>query len=176
MRDVILWTLGGLLAFLATAGAFLLLASFGDDAMGSDPIPRAKPSLTTPDLEPPPVPLALTLSEDQLESLQRKPGQRLALNVENGSDEELPSVEITLDIVSENTVRPNRRSYQQTLGALAPGETTEAEFEIDLSLPMPAGMREKASPGSEGQTREILEILAITPEGDSAVKTAVLAP
>jgi len=175
MRDVVLWALGGLLAFLATAGAFLLLANFGDGATESDPIPSAKPS-TTPNLEPPPVPLVLTLFEDRLEGLQRRPGQRLALNVENGSDEELPSVELTLDVVSENTARPNKRSYQQTLGPLAPGEATEVGFEIDLSLPMPAGTSEKANPGSEGQTREILEILATTPEGASAVKTAVLAP
>ncbi len=175
MRDVVLWALGGLLAFLATAGAFLLLANFGDGATESDPIPRAKPS-TAPDLEPSPVSLVLTLSEDRLEGLQRRPGQRLALNVENGSDEELSSVELTLDVVSENTARPNKRSYQQTLGPLAPGEATEAEFEIDLSLPMPAGTSEKANPGSEGQTREILEIRATTPEGASAVKTAVLAP
>jgi hypothetical protein len=174
VRDVILWALGGLLAFLATAGAFLLLANFGDGAMESDPIPRAKPS-TTPDREPP-VPLVLTLSEDQLESLQRRPGQRLTLNVENGSDEELPSVELTLGVVSENTARPNKRSYQQTLEPLTPGEATEAEFEIDLSLPMPAGTREKASSGSEEQTREVLEIQAITSKGDSVVKTAVLAP
>ncbi|MDQ3638851.1 MAG: hypothetical protein M3426_12800, partial [Actinomycetota bacterium] len=83
---------------------------------------------------------------------------------------------LTLDVVSENTARPNKRSYQQTLGPLAPGEATEVGFEIDLSLPMPAGTSEKANPGSEGQTREILEILATTPEGASAVKTAVLAP
>lgn len=175
MRDVILWALGGLLAFLTTAGAFLLLANFGDGATESDPIPRAKPS-TAPDLEPASVSLLLTLSEDQLEGLQRRPGQRLALNVENGSDEELPSVELALDVVSENTARPNKRSYQQTLGPLASGEATEAEFEIDLSLPMPAGTREKASPGSAGQTREILEIRATTPEGASAVKTAVVTP
>lgn len=175
MRDIVLWALGGLLAFLATAGAFLLLANFGDGAAESDPIPRANPS-TVPDLEPPPVTLALTLPEDQLEALQRRPGQRLALNVENGSDEGIPSVELTLDVVSENTARPNERSYRQTLGPLAPGEATEAEFEIDLSLPTPAGTSEKAAPNSEGQSREILEILATTPEGASAVKTAVVAP
>lgn len=175
MRDVILWALGGLLAFLATAGAFLLLANFGDGATESNPIPRAKPS-TTPDLEPPPVPLVLTLSEDQLEGLKRGAGQRLALNVENGSGEELRSVELELDVASENTARPNTRSYQQTLGPLAPGEAIEAGFEIDLSLPMQAGTSERANPGSEGQTREVLEIRATTPEGASAVKTAILAP
>ncbi len=175
MRDIVLWALGGLLAFLATAGAFLLLANFGDGARESDPIPRAKPS-TSPDLEPPPVPLVMTLPEDQLEGLQRRPGQRLTLNVENGSDEELPIVELTLDVVSENTARPNKRSYQQTLGPLAPGEAIEAEFEIDLSLSMPAGTRGKANPSSEGQAREILEVQATTPEGASAIKTAVLAP
>lgn len=167
MRSVALWTLGGLFAFLATAGAFLFLANLGDGAAASDPIPRAEPSETA---EPGPA-LVLGLPEERLEALQRRPGQRLALDVGNEGDEEMPGVELALDIVSENTARPRQRSYEQTVEQLAPGETAIVEFEIDLSPPPPDGMPEPAQ-----QPREILEVRASTPEGASAVKTAVLAP
>lgn len=167
MRSVALWTLGGLFAFLATAGAFLFLANLGDGAAASDPIPRAEPSETA---EPGPA-LVLGLPEERLEPLQRRPGQRLALDVGNEGDEEMPGVELALDVVSENTARPRQRSYEQTVEQLAPGETAIVEFEIDLSPPPPDGMPEPAQ-----QPREILEVRASTPEGASAVKTAVLAP
>ncbi|MDP8951661.1 MAG: hypothetical protein M3N18_05395, partial [Actinomycetota bacterium] len=65
--------------------------------------------------------------------------------------------------------------YEQTVGPLSPGEATSVEFEIELSPSIPAGTRE-TSTGPGGQPREILEIRASTPEGASAVKTAVLAP
>lgn len=175
MRDIVLWALGALFAFLTTAGAFLLLANLGDDATASGPIPRAEPSGSaseSPDSGPT---LVLDLPEDRLEGLERRPGQRLALDVENGGDEEFQEVELSLIIVSENTAQPRERSYEQTVGRLSPGEVTSAEFEIDLSPSLPAGTGETA-PGPEDQTREILEIRASTPEGASAIKTAVLAP
>jgi hypothetical protein len=169
VRGVILWTLGALLAFLATAGAFLLLANSGGGAVASDPIPQAKPSGSSD-----PVPtLVLGLPEGQLETLQRSPGQKLALEVENGGDEEIPSVDLSLDVVSENTAQPHKRSYEQAVERLAPGDTTSVEFEIDLS---PPAEELKSNPGSASQNREILEARASTPEGASAVKTAILAP
>lgn len=173
MRDVILWALGGLFAFLATAGAFLLLANLGDDAAAGDPIPRAEPSGSPSGTSGSGPVLVLGLHKDRLEGLERRPGQRLALDVENGGDEDLRGVEVSLDVFSGNTARPGGRSYEQTVGRLSPGEDTSVEFEIDLSPPSPAGA---ANPGPEGQTREILEVRASTPEGASAVKTAVLAP
>ncbi len=172
---MILWALGALFAFLATAGAFLLLANLGDDATASGSIPRAEPSGSpsgTPNSGPA---LVLGLPEDRLKELERGPGQRLALDVENGGDEEFQGVVLSLVVVSENTAQPRERSYEQTVGPLSPGEATSVEFEIELSPSIPAGTRETSNdPG--GQPQEILEIRASTPEGASAVKTAVLAP
>lgn len=173
MKGVALWTLGAIAAFLATAGAFLLLANLLGDPAASDPIPRADPSQAQ-DSGPA---LLLDLPEDRLEGLEKRPGQRLALDVENGGDEELPSVDLTLDVTSGNTARPRKRSYQETVGRLAPGESTTVEFEIDLSPQMPAEGRETNPAGADPPPRrEILEVRATTPEGASAIKTAVLAP
>ena len=169
MRDVALWTLGALFAFVATAGAFLLLANLGDIATASDPIPRAEPSETSKSSPT----LVLELPEERLEALQRSPVQTIALDVENGGDEEMPSVYLALDVVSENTAQPRKRSYEQTVERLASGETVAVEFEIDLSPP-PPNRRPEGSTAQ--QPREILEVRASTPEGASAIKTAILAP
>lgn len=172
MRGVALWALGTTVAFLATAGAFLLLANLGGVPARSDPIPQVDPSQSQYSGPT----LLLDLPEDRLEGLERRPGQRLALDVENGGDEELPSVDLTLDVTSEDTARPRTRSYREAVEHLAPDESTTVEFEIDLSPPMPAEGREANPAGTDPQAREILEIRATTPEGASAVKTAVLAP
>ena len=171
MRGVALWALGAAAAFLATAGAFLLLANLGGGAAASDPIPRAEPS----EAQDPGPTLVLELFEDQLEELQREPDQKLTLDVENVDDEEFSSVDLTLDVTSENTVQPRARSYQKTIEQMAPNESTTAEFEIDLSPPIPPEGGEEGT-GPDSQTREILEARATTPEGASAIKTAVLAP
>ena len=111
MKGVLLWVMGALTAFLVTAGAFLLLANLGSDAETSDPIPRAEPSET----EGSSPTLMLELPQDRLEGLQRGPGQRLTLSVENSGDEELNNVDLTLDVASENTARPPTRQYRETL-------------------------------------------------------------
>lgn len=171
MRGVALWALGAVAAFLATAGAFLLLANLGGGAAASDPIPRAEPS----EAQDPGPTLVLELFEDQLEKLARESGQKLTVGVDNVGDEEFSSVDLTLDVTSENTVQPHTRSYQKTIEQMAPNESTTAEFEIDLSSPiLPEGG--EGSTGPDSQTREILEARATTPEGASAIKTAVLAP
>ncbi len=118
----------------------------------------------------------LNLSEDRLQSLEKRPGQRLVLDVENGGDEELSRVDATLDATSGNTARPRKRSYRETAGALAPGESATVEFEIDLSPQIPAEGHEANPTGADPQTQEVLEVRATTPEGASAVKTAVLVP
>ena len=166
MNGVLLWVMGALTAFLVTAGAFLLLANLGSDAETSDPIPRAEPSET----EGSSPTLMLELPQDRLEGLQRGPGQRLTLSVENSGDEELNNVDLTLDVASENTARPPTRQYRETLEKLASHETRMVEFEIDLSPTIPPENREASL-----QAREILEVRATTSEGASAVKTAVLA-
>ena len=167
MRGVALWVLGASAAFLLTAGAFLLLANLGSDPTTSDPIPRAEPSSTRSSTPA----LALRLPEEQLGGLQRGPGQKLILDVENGGEEEFRSVNLALVVASENTARPRARYYWATSENLAPGATTSVEFYIDLSTP--AGGPPNTDPQ---ESREILEIRATTPEGTSAVKTAVLAP
>jgi hypothetical protein len=168
VKGVALWTLGTVVAFLTTAVAFLLLANLGGPA-ASDLIPQAKPSNTQGSESP----LVLELSEDRLEGLERRSGQRLVLGVENEGDEELSSVDLALDITSENTAQPRTRSYRETLEQLAPNESTNIEFEIDLSPPLPL---EANYASTDPQAREILEIRATTSEGASAVKTAVLVP
>ena len=172
MKGVALWASGAVVAFLTTAGAFLLLANLGGNPAASDPIPRADSSLAQGSGPM----LLLDLPEDGLEGLEKRPGQRLTLDVENGGDEELPSVDLTLDATSGNTARPRKRSYRETVGRLAPGKSTTVEFEIDLSPQMPAEDREANPTGADPQPREVLEARATTPEGASAVKTAVLAP
>lgn len=172
MKGVVLWALGAIAAFLTTAGAFLLLANLGDNPAASDSIPQADPSKVQGSGPT----LLLDLPEDRLDGLEKRPGQRLTLDVENGGDEELPSVDLTLDATSGNTARPRKRSYRETVGRLAPGESTTVEFEIDLSPQMPAEGREVNPTGADPQPREVLEARATTPEGASAVKTAVLAP
>ena len=160
MRGVTLWALGATLAFLATAGAFLLLANLVGLSAASDPIPKVDTSQAQYSRPT----LLLDLPEDRLEGFEREPGQNLALDVENGGDEKLPSVDLTLDVTSGDTTWPHKRSYRKTVEQLAPGDSTTVEFEIDLS------------PLSTVEAREILEVRATTPEGASAVKTAVLAP
>lgn len=172
MRGVALWALGAALAFLATAGAFLLLANLVGLPAASGPIPK----VDTSQAQYSGPTLLLDLPEDRLEGFEREPGQSLALDVENGGDEELPSVDLTLDVTSGDTAWPHKRSYRKTVEQLAPGDSTTVEFEIDLSPPRPIEDREATPAGADSQAREILEVRATTPEGASAVKTAVLAP
>jgi hypothetical protein len=172
LKGVALWSLGAVAAFLATAGAFLLLANLLGNPAASDPIPRAAPSQAQGSGPT----LLLDLPEDRLERLEKRPGQRLALDVKNGGDEELPLVDLTLDATSGNTAQPRKRSYRETVGRLAPGESTTVEFEIDLSHQMSAKGREATPAGADPQPREVLEAKATTPEGTLAVKTAVLVP
>ena len=167
MRGVALWALLTSIAFLTTAAAFLLLASLGGYPE-SAPIPRADPSESQ---ERPA--LSLKIPEDRLEELEREPGQRLTLDLENGGEEELVDVNLTLDVLSENTARPHARSYRETLERLAPDETASVELEIDLSPPVPAG---EPNHGTEPQYRQILEVRASASGGISDVKTAILAP
>jgi hypothetical protein len=172
VRGAALWLLGASIAFLTTAGAFLLLANFGSASATSDPIPPADPS----DAGLPDSSLVLNIPEDRLEGLERESGQKLALNVENVGDEELSSVDLALGVASENTAQPQARYYQEKVEELPPGEEKSVEFELDLSPPVQTESREAASSIDSQERREILEIKATTPEGDSAFKTAVLAP
>jgi hypothetical protein len=160
-RGVLLWLLATSAAFLATAGAFLLLANLGaGPGRGSGPIPRA-PEAAGPAL-------ALRFAEDRLGELERRPDQALTLYVENKGDRELADVGVTLDVASEAALEASARRYEESVEGLAPGERRAVEMQVDLSPPV-------ETPEAQ-DWREILEARATTPGGVSAVETAVLAP
>ena len=160
-RGVLLWSLATSAAFLATAGAFLLLANFGTGpGSGSDAIPRA-PEAAGPAL-------ALRFAEDRLGELERRPDQALTLYVENRGDRELADVGVTLAVASEAALEVSVRRYEENVERLAPGERRAVEMQVDLSPP--------AETSEAQDQREILEARATTPGGVSAVETAVLAP
>ncbi|MBV9455235.1 MAG: hypothetical protein JOZ19_14155 [Rubrobacter sp.] len=172
MRGLALGILGASVAVLATASAFLLLASLGGVPVTSDPIPQTDPSAPG---SPGPA-LVLKLPQDRLEELKMGPDQRLAVDVENGDDEELPIVNLALVVASENTTRPGTRYYWATTENVAPKEVATVEFEIDLSPPTPDENSEVGPRAVLPEDREMLEVRATTPGGASAIKTAVLTP
>jgi len=160
-RGVLLWLLATSAAFLATSGAFLLLANLGaGPGRGSDPIPRV-PEAAGPAL-------ALRFAEDRLGELVRRPDQALTLHVENRGDRELADVGVSLDVASEAALEVSVRRYEENVAGLAPGERRAVEMQVDLSPPA-------ETPEAQDQ-REILEARATTPGGVSAVETAVLVP
>lgn len=160
-RGALLWLLATGGAFLATAGAFLLLANLGTGpGRASDPIPRA-PEAAGPAL-------ALRFDKDRLGELERRPDQALTLYVENRGDEELGEVGLMLDVASEAALEAAPRRYEESLEGLAPGERRAVEMRVDLSPPT-------GTPEAQDR-RGILEARATTPDGVSAVETAVLAP
>lgn len=170
MKGAFLWALGGVAAFLATAGAFLLLASLGSSSETSAPIPPAERADSGSSPSPA---LVLDLPEERLAGLERAPGQRLALDVFNRGDEDLAGVEIELEVVPAGTTRPRQHIYREVPETLAPGEATTVEFELDLSSSLPT---ETVPPGTDPRSREILQLSAAAPGVAPVVKTAVLVP
>src|SRR5918999_4478334 len=69
VREAVLWVSGAALAFLATAGAFLLLANLGTGPSVKSLPPESQPAHSGPALE-------LNLDEGELASLQPLPDQR----------------------------------------------------------------------------------------------------
>jgi len=167
MREMALWISGTVLAFVVTAGAFLLLANLAT-------VPSAK-SLTPdpPSRRPGPV-LDLQLDEDQLASLEASPGQSLDLTVKNEGGRDLKDINLTLGVSSENTALSDPRYYHREVESLPAGESAPVRFEFDL-----AALEQTASaspPAAPEPWRKILEIRATTPRGVSAVRTAILPP
>jgi hypothetical protein len=157
-----LWASGAALAFLVTAGAFLLLANLAtvpsEKSLAPDP-PSGAPG---PDLE-------LSLDVERLASLEAAPGQVLDLEVRNEGGEDLSDVNLILGVSSENTALPNPRYYRRTVEELPAGGEANLRFRFDLSSTDPANAA--AAPET---SRKVLEVRASTPEGVSAVKTAIL--
>ena len=166
MKGFFIWFFGTVGAFLVTAGAFLLLANLGSNASESS-LESDPPS---PDARPP---LELNMNKDELRALEARADQDLTLVVDNGNSESFSRVSLTLRVSSEDTTLSESRYYQAQVNELEAGETERVTFPLDLS-PLADTQEETYEPGSQGRSRIVLEVQATTPEGISAVKTAVL--
>lgn len=161
MREAALWVSGAALAFFLTAGAFLLLANLATGSSEEDLSPDQGQGKTGAALD-------LDLDESRLASLEAKPGQTLRLAVQNEGDRDFSSVNLTLEVSSGNTAVPETRYYRHTVRKLRAGETSDVDFILDLSR------SENTSGAAPTEPQKILEIRATTPEGRSAVRTAIV--
>ena len=167
MKEAALWISGAAFAFFATAGAFLLLAN-----LATGPSERN----LTPD--PPPadagLALELSLNQNQLASLRALPGQELEVGVRNAGDEDLSHVNLTVEVSSENTALSDALYYRDNVNELPAGSSVPVLFYLDLSQgerPMGAAT---SAPAAPEPPRKIIEVRATTPEGESAIKTAIV--
>ncbi len=163
MREALFWISGAALAFFITAGAFLLLANLGSGPSEQNLPADPGTDESGPDLE-------LNLDEGALAALAPLPDQKFEVSVENVGGEDLSNVNLTLEVSSENTALSDARYYRETVDELAAGKSTKVSFYIDLSSP---GGALTAADVPE-PPRTIVEVRAATPEGVSAVKTAIL--
>ena len=164
MRDVVFWLSGAALAFLLTAGAFLFLANLATTPSEK----RLNPDQAGGES------VDLILDRERLASLKSLPDQSLALVVENEGGEQLSNVNVTLRVFSENTALSNPRYYRQTVEKIPAGKAARVRFEFDLpAREDPVTRPPTANPEP---SREILEIRATTPEGNSTVRTVILPP
>jgi hypothetical protein len=167
MKDTAFWLSGAVLAFLLTAGAFLFLANLAtapsEKRLNPDQA-RAESGQA----------VDLILDRERLASLEPLPDQSLDLVVENEGTEQLSDVNVTLSVFSENTALSDRRYYRQTVEKVPADEAARVRFEFDL----PAREDPVARPPTANPepSREILEIRATTPEGNSTVRTVILPP
>jgi hypothetical protein len=169
MRGALLWLLGAAAAFVATAGAFLLLANLATQP--ADPA-ASLGRLSGPET-PHPRPngiVVLDLDKGRLKGLEPAPNQKLTLSARNAGSKEVADVRVELSVVFPGIPGGDeRRTYEEDLGALGPGESAEAEFSFDLS---PATREDESGGG-----RAYLEARAISAsQGVTDVKTVVLGP
>jgi hypothetical protein len=167
MRDIVFWLSGAALAFLVTAGAFLLLANLATAPSEKSLNPAQARGESGQAVD-------LILDRERLASLEPRPNQSLDLVVENEDREQLSDVNVTLSIFSENTAISDFRYYRQTVEKIPAGEAASVHFEFDLLVrEEPVARPPTANPEP---SREILEIRARTPEGNSTVRTVILPP
>ncbi|CAA9460575.1 MAG: hypothetical protein AVDCRST_MAG02-2229 [uncultured Rubrobacteraceae bacterium] len=164
MREVALWASGAALAFFVTAGAFLLLANLATGSSGENLSPDAGPGKSGPALD-------LDLNKGQLAFLEAGTGQKLRLAVQNGGAQDFSDVNLTLEVSSGNTAIPETRYYRHTLRTLETGETRNVEFVLDLSE---SESTNAAVPSAQSEPQKLIEIRATTPQGVSAVRTAII--
>jgi hypothetical protein len=165
VRDMVFWLSGAALAFLLTAGAFLLLANLATPPSDKSLAPDPPESGSQPTVE-------LALDAEQLASLRPRPDQNLDLTVKNEGSRPLSDVNVTLRVSSENTALPGSRYYRQTVEKVAAGGADDVHLRFDLSEPE---QRVTGRPASE-PARGILEFKATTPDGISTTKTVILPP
>ena len=167
MRDVVFWLSGAALAFLVTAGAFLLLANLATAPSEKSLNPDQARGRSGQAVD-------LILNRERLASLSSSPDQRLDIVVENEGTRQLSDVNVTLGVFSENTAHSDFRYYRQTVEKIQAGEAASVRFEFDLPVrEEPVAIPPTANPEP---SREILEIRARTPEGNSTVRTVILPP
>ena len=160
MKEAALWISGAAFAFFATAGAFLLLANLGTGPSERNLTPDPPSAEAGPALE-------LSLNQDQLASLRALPGQDLEVGVRNAGDEDLSHVNLTVEVSSENTALSNALYYRDNVNELPAGSSVPVHFYLDLS-------QTKSTMGAPEPPRKIIEVRATTPEGESAIKTAIV--
>jgi hypothetical protein len=167
MRDIVFWLSGAALAFMITAVAFLLLANLATAPSEKSLNPDQARGGSGQALD-------LILDREQLASLRSLPDQSLDLVVENDSGEQLSDVNVTLSVFSENTALSDSRYYRQTVEKIPAGEAAGVRFEFDLpARELPVARPPTVNPEPP---REILEIRATTPEGNSTIRTVILPP
>jgi hypothetical protein len=167
MRDIVFWLSGAALAFLVTAGAFLLLANLATAPSEKSLKPDRTPGGSEHTMD-------LKLDTERLASLDPLPDQSLGLVVENKGARQLSDVSVTLIVSSENTALSDSSYYRQTVEKIPAGGAARVRFEFDLVAPDQPVARPPAAP--QEPSREILELRATTPQGNSTVRTVILPP
>ena len=165
MRGVAFWLSGAALAFLLTAGAFLLLANLATVTSEKSLTPEPSEAGPGPAVE-------LALDAGQLASLRPRPNQNLDLVVKDEGSRPLSDVNVTLSVSSENTALSDYRYYRRTVEKVAAGGAADVRLRFDLSE---FGHRVTERPASE-PARKILEFKASTSDGISTAKTVILPP
>ena len=166
MKEAAIWISGAAFAFFATAGAFLLLANLGTGPSERNLTPDPPPAESGPALE-------LTLTQDRLASLRALPGQELEVGVRNAGDEDLSHVNLTVEVSSENTALSDARYYRENVNELPAGSSVPVRFYLDLSQ-RESTIGTTSAPAVPEPPRKIIEVRATTPEGASAIKTAIV--
>ena len=167
MKEAALWISGAAFAFFATAGAFLLLANLGTGPSERNLTPDPPPAESGPALE-------LSLNKNRLASLRALPGQELEVGVRNAGDEDLSHVNLTVEVSSENTALPDALYYRDNVNELPAGSSVPVRFYLDLSQRKSTMGAATTAPAVPEPPRKIIEVRATTPEGESAIKTAIV--
>lgn len=171
VRGILFWTASTVLAFVATAGVFLMLAEIGTSQPGQSLSAGGGPTAQSE-------PLSVELQRSELTSLEEARDQTLGLTLSNGSDRKLTGVNVYLILYSEDTASQDTRYYEAKIQKLSPGESKKVRFNKKLDFSPPQSTSGEGKPQNRGSQKDdafnILEIRAASSEGVSTVKTAVL--